>query len=90
MKILTATDFRNNISDYMNQIVYQNKSFILKKGKKEIAYITPFIKKEKKTKRMAVSSLLKMREKLFANKKYFKNVSPTLRQDIDKILYGKQ
>jgi len=85
--ILSITDFRNNISEYINQIVYQNKSFILEKCKKKVACIVPFNKKTDKNK---ITSLLKARRKLFKDKTYFKDASPNLSQDVDKILYEKK
>jgi len=31
--IVNVSDFRNNISDYINRIIYKNESFLIKKGK---------------------------------------------------------
>ena len=88
--ILTITDFRNNISEYMNQVVYRDKSFILKKRGRKIARIIPFTEKAWRDDKKVITSLLKAREELFRDKAYFKNAPPTLSRDIDKILYEKK
>ena len=37
--IVIISDFRNNISDYINRIVYNKNSFLLKRGKSIVAKI---------------------------------------------------
>ena len=37
--IVKISDFRNNISDYINRIIYKNESFLLKKGKSIVAKV---------------------------------------------------
>ena len=44
--IVSISDFRNNISDYINRVVYNKDSFLLKKGKSIVAKVIVY--KEKK------------------------------------------
>lgn len=46
--IVSISDFRNNISDYINRVVYNNDSILIKKGKKVVAKVAAY-KKEDKT-----------------------------------------
>lgn len=42
MNIINISAFRNNISDYINRLIYKNESILLKKGKSIVAKITPY------------------------------------------------
>ena len=44
--IVKISDFRNNISDYINRVIYNKDSFLLKKGKSIVARIV-FYKEQK-------------------------------------------
>ncbi len=44
--IVNISDFRNNISDYINRVIYNKDSFLLKKGKSIVAKVVVY--KEKK------------------------------------------
>ncbi len=44
--IINITEFRNNISDYINRVIYNKDSFLLKKGKSIVAKVIVY--KEKK------------------------------------------
>lgn len=44
--IVNISDFRNNISDYINRIVYKNESFLIKKGKSIVAKIDSYKKSD--------------------------------------------
>lgn len=44
--LINVSDFRNNISDYLNRVFYHNESFLLKKGKRIIAKVTVYDQKE--------------------------------------------
>lgn len=44
--LINVSDFRNNISDYLNRVLYHNESFLLKKGKRIIAKVTGYNKSE--------------------------------------------
>ncbi len=44
--IVNISDFRNNISDYINRVIYNKDSFLLKKGKLIVAKVVVY--KEKK------------------------------------------
>ena len=37
--IVNISDFRNNISDYINRVIYNKDSFLLKKGKSIVAKV---------------------------------------------------
>lgn len=39
MQTISVSDFRSNISDYLNQIKYSDSDFLIKKGNKVIAQI---------------------------------------------------
>lgn len=45
MQIVSVSDFRSNISEYLNQIKYGDTGFLIKKGNKIIAQVS----KPKKT-----------------------------------------
>jgi len=40
--IVNISDFRNNISDYINRVIYNKDSFLLKKGKSIVAKIVVY------------------------------------------------
>ncbi|OGK15729.1 hypothetical protein A2774_00595 [Candidatus Roizmanbacteria bacterium RIFCSPHIGHO2_01_FULL_39_12c] len=42
--IVKVSDFRNNISDYLNRIIYKNESFLIKKGNSIVAKVTIYKK----------------------------------------------
>ncbi|MEK7633777.1 MAG: hypothetical protein AAB437_02955 [Patescibacteria group bacterium] len=44
--IVNVSDFRNNISDYINRVRYNKDSFLLKKGKSIVARVV-FYKEQK-------------------------------------------
>lgn len=44
--IVKISDFRNNISDYINRVIYNKDSFLLKKGKSIVARVV-FYKEQK-------------------------------------------
>lgn len=44
--IVKISDFRNNISDYINRVIYNKDSFLLKKGKLIVARVV-FYKEQK-------------------------------------------
>ena len=44
--IVKISDFRNNISDYINRVIYNKDSFLLKKGKSIVARVI-FYKEQK-------------------------------------------
>lgn len=44
--IINISEFRNNISDYINRVIYNKDSFLLKKGKSIVARIV-FYKEQK-------------------------------------------
>ena len=44
--IVNISDFRNNISDYINRVIYNKDSFLLKKGKSIVARVA-FYKEQK-------------------------------------------
>ena len=44
--IVNISDFRNNISDYINRVIYNKDSFLLKKGKSIVARVV-FYKEQK-------------------------------------------
>jgi len=44
--IVNISEFRNNISDYINRVIYNKDSFLLKKGKSIVAKV--LIYKEEK------------------------------------------
>lgn len=46
--IVKVSDFRNNISDYINRVIYNKDSFLLKKGKSIVAKVV-FYKGQKET-----------------------------------------
>jgi len=50
-QIITISDFRNNISDYINRIVYNKSSFLLKKGKSIVAKVSYYQEKENESNR---------------------------------------
>lgn len=46
--IVNVSDFRNNISDYINRVIYNKDSFLLKKGKSIVARVV-FYKEQKES-----------------------------------------
>ncbi len=44
--IVNISEFRNNISDYINRVIYNKDSFLLKKGKSIVARVV-FYKEQK-------------------------------------------
>lgn len=44
--IVNISDFRNNISDYINRVIYNKDSFLLKKGRSIVARVV-FYKEQK-------------------------------------------
>jgi|GEM_PF-3517068 len=44
--IINISDFRNNISDYLNRVVYKKDSFLLKRGKTIIAKVSVYEKQK--------------------------------------------
>jgi len=46
MNVIAVSDFRNNLSDYLNRVVYSGEDIYIKKGKSVVAKIS-------KTKRTA-------------------------------------
>lgn len=46
VNIVNISDFRNNISDYINRVVYKNDSFLLKRGRSIVAKVISY-RKEK-------------------------------------------
>jgi len=40
--IVNISDFRNNISDYINRVIYNKDSFLLKKGKSIVAKVVVY------------------------------------------------
>lgn len=44
--IVNISEFRNNISDYINRVIYNKDSFLLKKGKSIVAKVI-FYKEQK-------------------------------------------
>ncbi|PIV09086.1 hypothetical protein COS31_00195 [Candidatus Roizmanbacteria bacterium CG02_land_8_20_14_3_00_36_15] len=47
--IVNISEFRNNISDYINRVIYNKDSFLLKKGKSIVAKIVVFNEKKEIT-----------------------------------------
>ena len=58
MNIVSVTDFRNNISDYLNRLTYNNESFFIKKGKLVVAKIIKADYPNKKPSIMDLAGLL--------------------------------
>ena len=44
--VVNISDFRNNISDYINRIIYKNESFLIKKGRSIVAKIILYNEKK--------------------------------------------
>jgi len=44
--IINISDFRNNISDYINRVIYNKDSFLLKKGKSIVAKVVVYKEQE--------------------------------------------
>ncbi|PJC30479.1 hypothetical protein CO051_05495 [Candidatus Roizmanbacteria bacterium CG_4_9_14_0_2_um_filter_39_13] len=44
--IISISDFRNNISDYINRVTYNKDSFLLKRGKSIVAKIVVYQEKK--------------------------------------------
>lgn len=44
--IVNISDFRNNISDYINRVIYNKDSFLLKKGKSIVAKVVVYQEKK--------------------------------------------
>jgi len=42
--IINISDFRNNISDYINRVIYNKDYFLLKRGKKIVAKVVNYQK----------------------------------------------
>ena len=53
--IISISDFRNNISDYINRVTYKKESFLLKKGKSIVAKVITYDKNKKQIKNTSVS-----------------------------------
>ena len=53
--IISISDFRNNISDYINRVTYKKESFLLKKGKSIVAKVITYDKNKKQIKNKSVS-----------------------------------
>jgi hypothetical protein len=45
--VVNVSDFRNNISDYINRLIYKNESFLLRKGKCIVAKVVFYNEKNK-------------------------------------------
>lgn len=45
--IINISEFRNNISDYINRVIYNKDSFLLKKGKTIVAKVVIYEEKQK-------------------------------------------
>ena len=46
MNTVNVSEFRNNIADYINRVIYKNESFLIKKGRSIVAKVVVY--KEKK------------------------------------------
>lgn len=46
VNIVNISNFRNNISDYINRVLYKNDSFLLKRGKSIVAKVVRYKGKE--------------------------------------------
>ncbi|MEK7495665.1 MAG: hypothetical protein AAB603_03685 [Patescibacteria group bacterium] len=44
--VVNISDFRNNISDYINRVIYNKDSFLLKKGKSIVARVVFYKEQE--------------------------------------------
>lgn len=44
--IVNISEFRNNISDYINRVIYNKDSFLLKKGKTIVAKVVVYNEKK--------------------------------------------
>jgi hypothetical protein len=42
MNIVSITDFRNNIADYLDKVVYTNEPILIKKGKSFLVEVSLF------------------------------------------------
>jgi len=40
--VINVSEFRNNISDYINRVIYNNDSFLLKKGRSIVAKVVTY------------------------------------------------
>lgn len=47
MNTVNITDFRNNIGIYIDKIVYNNETFLIKKGKSIVAEVVAYDEKKK-------------------------------------------
>jgi len=48
--IINISDFRNNISDYINRVIYNKDYFLLKRGKKIVAKVVNYQKSKESKK----------------------------------------
>lgn len=51
-----VTDFRNNISDYLNRIIYKKESFVIKRGNTPVAKVVACDIPEKQVKNLKTFS----------------------------------
>ena len=42
MNVINISDFRNNISEYINRVIYKNESILLKRGKTIVAKLASY------------------------------------------------
>lgn len=54
MNIVAVSDFRNNLSDYLNRVIYSDEEIYIKKGKSVVAKIS---KAKSKTKKPSILDL---------------------------------
>ena len=47
MNVINISDFRNNISDFINRVIYKKESFLLRRGKSIVAKIVVYNEKQK-------------------------------------------
>lgn len=48
---VNITDFRNNIGTYIDKVIYNKESFLIKKGKSIVATVMAYDEKKKSTER---------------------------------------
>ncbi|KKU57233.1 MAG: hypothetical protein UX80_C0022G0013 [Candidatus Amesbacteria bacterium GW2011_GWA2_47_11b] len=48
MNVIAVSDFRNNLSDYLNRVVYSGEDIYIKKGKSVVAKISKTKRTDKK------------------------------------------
>jgi antitoxin (DNA-binding transcriptional repressor) of toxin-antitoxin stability system len=57
--IINISDFRNNISDYINRVIYNKEYFLLKRGKKIVTKVVNYQKsKESKKEKKSLDLLI--------------------------------